>query len=95
VGAALVLVAGLVYDPTATREARELVGPADEEMLNRAAHCALRDKMLLSGCQALVEIGLRGARALGERVIESAELERAAALFGRWTGQGRSPADAR
>jgi glutamate--cysteine ligase len=95
VGAALVLVAGLVYDPTATREARALMGPADEEMLNRAAHCALRDKVLLSGCQALVEIGLRGARALGERIIEGAELERAAALFGRWTGQGRSPADAR
>lgn len=95
VGAALVLVAGLVYDPTSAGEARELVGAADEEMLNRAAHCALRDGVLLSRCQALVEIGLRGARVLGAKVIAETELEHAADLFARWTGQGLSPADAR
>ena len=95
VGAAVILVAGLVYDPTSAREARDLIGSADEEMLNRAAHCALRDSALLRGCQALVEIGLRGARALGSGVIAEAELEEATDLFARWTGQGRSPADAR
>ena len=95
VGAALVLVAGLVYDPDTARTARELVDTGDEEMLNRAAHCGLRDGVLLKGCQALVEIGLRGARALGARVIAEAEVEEAADLFARWTGQGRSPADAR
>lgn len=95
VGAALVLVAGLIYDPRSTGEARELVGAADEEMLNRAAHCGLRDGVLLSRCQALVEIGLRGARALGARVIADAELDEAAGLFAQWTGRGLSPADAR
>ena len=95
VGAALVLVAGLIYDPASAREARALVGPADEEMLDRAAHCALRDGVLRSGCQALVEIGLRGARGLGGGVIASAELEEASDLFAQLTGQGLSPADAR
>jgi glutamate--cysteine ligase len=95
VGAALVLVAGLIYDPASAREARERVGPADEEMLNRAAHCALRDGVLLSGCRELIEIGLRGARALGDGVIAGAELEEASDLFARLTGQGLSPADAR
>ena len=95
VGAALVLVAGLVYDPGAAREARELVGPADEEMLNRAAHCALRDGVLRSVCQGLVEIGLRGARSLGGKVIGGAELEEASDLFARLTAKGLSPADAR
>jgi len=95
VGAALVLVAGLVYDPAAAHAARELVGTADEQMLDRAAHCGLRDRVLLSGCHALVEIGLRGARDLGADVIAEAELEEASDLFAKWTGQGRSPADAR
>ena len=95
VGAALVLVAGLVYDPTSAREARELVGNANEEMLNRAARCALRDDALRTRCQELVDIGLRGAHALGVEIIAEAELEEATALFAQWTGQGRSPADAR
>ena len=95
VGAALVLVAGLVYDPDAAHEARELVGAADEEMLNRAAQCGLRDESLRAGCTALVELGLRGARALGARVIAGSELEEATDLFARWTARGRSPADAR
>lgn len=95
VGAALVLVAGLVYDPDSAREARELLGAADEEMLTRAAHCGLRDRALFDRCQALIEIGLRGARALGPYVIAGAELEEAAGLFAEWTARGRSPADAR
>ena len=95
VAAALVLVAGLIYDPMSAGEARELVAAADEEMLNRAAHCGLRDGVLLSRCQTLVEIGLRGARALGAEVIAETELDEAAVLFARLTGQGLSPADAR
>ena len=95
VGAAIVLVAGLVYDPTSAHEARELVGSADEEMLERAAHCGLREGALLSGCRALVDIGLRGARALGAEVIADAEVEVATDLFAQWTRQGLSPADAR
>ena len=95
VGAALVVVAGLVYDPAASREARELLAAGDEDMLVRAAHCGLRDRVLLNDCQTLVAIGLRGARALGARVIAGAELEEVTDLFAQWTGQGRSPADAR
>ena len=95
VGAALVLLAGIVYDPASAGEARELVGTADEEMLDRAARCGLRDRALLSGCQALVEIGLRGARGLGNHIIGEPELEEASDLLARWTGHGLSPADAR
>ena len=77
VGAALVLVAGLVYDPTATREARALMGPADEEMLNRAALCGLHDAAIADTAADLVALGLRGARALGEDVVGGAVLDSA------------------
>jgi glutamate--cysteine ligase len=93
--APVVLLAGLAYDDTAAAEARRLLPPADEDMLNGAARCSLRDSGIAMTASALVAVGLRGARALGEQVIGGAELERAEDFFGRWTLRGRSPADDR
>lgn len=94
-GAPLILLAGLVYDPRAAADARRLVPHASEELLERAAQYGMRDRALAETANALVTIGLCGARALGESVIAGRELERAAEWFADWTRRERSPADAR
>jgi glutamate--cysteine ligase len=94
-GAAVVLIAGLVYDPRAAAAARDLVPPADEEMLNRAARCGLHDSTLGDTAVALTELALRGAAALGEAYITGADRERAADFYRELTRQRRSPAGVR
>jgi len=94
-GAPLILLAGLVYDRATAAEAEALIPAADEEMLNRAAACALRDPHIAEIAAELVRLGLRGARALGEDRIEGAELDQAEQFFSDWTLRRRSPADAR
>jgi len=76
--APLALLAGLTYDAQAAVEARTLVPGADEDLLNRAARCGLYDSDIASIATDLVQIGLRGAARLGERVIVAADVERAA-----------------
>lgn len=95
VGAAVTLIAGLVYDREASSEARRILPAVDDEMLNTAARCGLRDPALGNISATLVQIGLRGAAALGESVIAGADRERAAAFFSTFTHQRRSPADDR
>jgi glutamate--cysteine ligase len=95
VTAACVLIAGLTYDDPTAMNARQLVGAADDDLLRRAARCALHDPMIGETATSLVEIGLKGASALGEEVIAGPELEEAAAFFSEWTARRRSPADAR
>jgi len=95
VGAPLVLLAGLAYSKEGSAGARAILPTADEEMLNRAACCGVRDPEIAALAADLVALGLRGARALGEDVIGGVELERAQQFFGEWTLRGRSPADDR
>jgi glutamate--cysteine ligase len=94
VGAPLVLLAGIVYDQTSAEEAERLMPTVDEEMLNSAAECGLRDERLATIAAELAELGLRGARALGEQVVGGAEWEEARQFFNDWTLRRRSPADA-
>ena len=91
--AAVVTIAGLVYEPAASREARSLVASADDELLNRAARCGLRDDAVASTAATLADLGLRGARSLGEPVIGGEELERAAEFVSSMTHRRRSPCD--
>lgn len=95
VTAACVLIAGLAYDEPAAMDARQLVSAADDDILRRAARCGLHDLVIGETATSLVEIGLKGAAALGAEVIGGAELEEAAAFFSEWTARRRSPADAR
>lgn len=95
IGAPVVLIAGLTYDGDAAADARAILPAADEELLNRAALCGLRDPQLAAVSAQLVGIGLRGARALGEHVVDGGELERTEQFFADWTRRGRSPADDR
>jgi len=93
--APLVLLAGLIYDAAAARDARHLVPVGDEEMLNRAARCGLHDPQIGSVAADLVVIGSRGARALGDNMVSGPELEEAQQFFGDFTLRRRSPADGR
>jgi glutamate--cysteine ligase len=95
VTAATVMIAGLTYDMKSANDARSLVGAADEESLNRAARCGLHDPEIGETAKSLAEIGLRGARALGHKVIDGAEIDEAAEFFSEWTVRRRSPADDR
>ena len=93
-GAPIVLLAGLVYDRSTADDVRQVLPAGDEEMLNRAAECGLRDSGLAEVCTELVRLGLRGARSLGD-AIGGEDLERAEQFFTEWTLSRRSPADAR
>lgn len=95
VGAPLVLLAGLVYDRATAQDVERFLPVADEEMLNSAAECALRDGHIAQVAAELARLGLRGARALGEDMIAGDELEQAEQFFSDWTLQRRSPADSR
>jgi len=93
-GAPLILLAGLTYHPQTANEARALVPSADEDMLNRAARCGLRDDAIARVAAELALLGLHGARALGESVVSGSDLECAEDFFRTWTFERRSPADA-
>jgi glutamate--cysteine ligase len=91
--AAVVIIAGIAYDERATREARALLPTADEEMLNRAARCGLRDDGIARTALSVAELGLAGAQTLGDGVVAGAELEVAKEFVAGWTRCRRSPAD--
>jgi hypothetical protein len=93
--APLILVAGLIYNEKAAEEARRVLAVADEEMLNRAAECGLHDEEIARVATELVSLGIGGAQALGDDVVDSADLECAEAFFRTWTLARRSPADER
>lgn len=87
-----VLLAGLLYHEPSAREASALVGPPDPSLLVRAAVGGMADPEVGRRAEALVEIALRGARALPD-IVGGASLETAEAYAARYTRQGRSPAD--
>jgi glutamate--cysteine ligase len=93
--APVVLLAGLVYDETAAREARAMLAPADDEILNKAARCGMRDPEIAATALALADLALRGARSIGERTVGGEEIERAEDFVHVWSARGRSPADHR
>lgn len=92
-GAPVVLLAGLAYDDRAACEARAALPAADDEMLNRAARCGLYDDEIATTALVLAELGLRGARALGDGVLASSEIERAEQYVREYTFRRRSPAN--
>jgi glutamate--cysteine ligase len=93
-GAPLILLAGLIYDEQTAEETRRLLPSADENMLNRAAQCGLRDEEIARVAAELALLGIRGAQALGEEVVSGADLENAEEFFRAWTLARRSPGDA-
>ena len=91
--APLVLLAGLVYDARAARQLRELLPPADDALLWRAAGLGLHDAGIAALAREIVTLGLDGAAALGEPYVSRAVLAEAERFFDRYTQRGLAPAD--
>lgn len=91
--APLVLLAGLVYDPEISSQVREIVPPAEDALLWRAAGLGLHDAGIAGIARDLVSLGLEGARALGERYVDGPTLAAATRYFERYTLRGLAPAD--
>ncbi len=90
--APLVLLAGLAQDPEAAGTAAEIAGAPDPELLERAGRWGLGDPHLAGGAARLARLALTAGAALGDGVIQVADLETARAFFERYTWRGRSPA---
>jgi glutamate--cysteine ligase len=91
-GAPVVLLAGLAYDPLTAQAARELVPAADETLLLRAARCGVLDPQLANTARELVSLGLTGARRLGDEMVSGADLEDAEAFCALRLGHSSAPA---
>lgn len=92
-GAPVVLLAGLIYDPTSAADARDLLPPCDDDLLDRAARCGLHDPRIAAAATRLAELGLRGARRLGEQVVAGSEIERVEQFVQEYTSRALAPAD--
>jgi glutamate--cysteine ligase len=91
--APLALTAGVLYDGKALSDAAGLLGPADPELLARAARSGLHDPILKEIATDLIQIALSGCRSLGARYFHPSDLQQAEDYFEQYTRRGRSPAD--
>lgn len=67
--AAVGLVAGVLGDPAAARDACALLGPADGDLLRRAGRDGLREPRIAATVDDLVAIALAGCTRLGTHVV--------------------------
>ena len=70
--AAMALVAGVLGDEPAARDARALLGDADAALLCRAGREGMRDATIASRMDDLMEIALAGCRRLGVGIVAGA-----------------------
>jgi glutamate--cysteine ligase len=75
--AAMVFVSGLLAEPSAAAEAREVTGAPDVALLILSGRRGLADARILAGARDLVAIAIAGCTRLGEGVVSSAVLEQA------------------
>lgn len=85
------VVAGVLADGDALREAAEIVGAPDSMRLHDAARRGLRDPRLARGAVDLVDLALRAGARTG--VVEGRALELAQGYFDAYTSRGRAPGD--
>lgn len=91
--APLVFLGGLTYHAPTFAAARELAGPPDATLLDRAGRAGLGDERIASVARDLFELALAGAEALGPEFIAPADLEEARAFHQAYTARALSPAD--
>jgi glutamate--cysteine ligase len=91
--APITLLAGMLYDPGALRDADDLLGEPDPSLLDRAARGGVHDPSIASIAADLFQIGLSGCRRLGAEYVHPADLEAAQDFFERYTKRARTPAD--
>lgn len=89
----LVLACGIAYDEATAAEAQSLVEDVDDAVLWRAAGLGLHEPSIVTVCRQLVELGLRGARALGASYVSAEMLGAAREFFETYTLRGRALAD--
>lgn len=91
--APLVLVAGLAFDPRTRRDAADLLGVPDPDLLDRAGHAGLRDPAIARVARDLYSIAMHGSARLGDAVVGGPALDIARDYAARYVERGRSPAD--
>jgi glutamate--cysteine ligase len=91
--APIAFLAGLAYDPHASRAALDLVPAPDPALLERAGRDGLHDPAIARTAAELFELALAGCRALGSGYVHPSHLEEARGYFDRYTRRGLSPAD--
>ncbi len=69
--AAMALVAGVLGDDTAARDALDLIGHVDEALLRRAGQLGMRDEQLASIAQDLLGIAAAGCARLGSAIVSA------------------------
>ena len=72
--AAMSLVAGALGDDAAARDALDLVGNADAELLRRAGRLGMRDERLASVAEDLLGIAAEGCARLGRAIVSEESL---------------------
>jgi glutamate--cysteine ligase len=93
--APIAFVTGLTYDDAAARNAAELIGASDGDLLARAGRAGLGDPQIRTTAIALIDLALAGCESLGGAYLGPADQQAAADFFDRYTRQGRSPGDER
>jgi glutamate--cysteine ligase len=83
--AALALVAGLVHDARAARDAAETLRAADSGLLARAGKAGLGDPSLRSSARELARLALEGCERLGSAFVAERHLRDAADFFDSMT----------
>lgn len=91
--APVVLLTGILHDPTSLAEAAALLPAPDTGLLELAGRTGLRDEGLAAVSRDLVALGLEGARRQRRERLDGATIGRAEEFFRRYTLAGRSPAD--
>ncbi|HEU4747780.1 MAG TPA: glutamate-cysteine ligase family protein [Gemmatimonadaceae bacterium] len=79
--APIVFVTGLVYHPGSARDAADVLGDPSPRLMEAAGKYGLRDAELRRLAARLVELSLRGARALGTGYVTAHQVETARVYF--------------
>lgn len=89
--APIAVVAGILADGAALRDAAEIVGAPDSALLQDAARFGLADPRLARGAAELFTLALRAGERSG--AVDGRALEVARAFYEAYTAGGRSPGD--
>ena len=85
--ASMLFVAGILGDATAAREALELVGPADGDLLLLAGRDGMRAPAIAQAANDLIRIAVEGAARLGRNVVSEELLGSLRALIENMDGR--------
>ena len=91
--AVVVPVVGILYSGAALLEAERLLPEPSDAALVDAGRAGLGSQERARLARDVFQLGLEGARRLGEETVGGAALEVAEAFYAEFTGRGRAPGD--